>query len=271
MWSRLYIYTHTRDSSLNWDSSTLETCWNLIGRSMIAPPPVLSPNSIFLASSSRCVSVHRSGRDEKIAQRRRTARFRNRLQNSLNVESFCYALILFCHLYCGAEFKSLFYWHFGVAVNFIGSEVAILLWALLTWEQLFPTATGRAAWYQLLWFNGAIIVISSWGGGEGWLLDSRKNVKPKDDRRFLKFRVFSELGNLLSSNPRATWLIFHVRHSLDMTITQFPNKFFNYAFPPMPWSSKKSLYVAVFESKLSCTCISFFPCARHDLPISPLS
>ena len=39
-------------------------------------------------------SLRTSGRDVKIAQHRRTARFRNWLQNLLNVELLCYATIL---------------------------------------------------------------------------------------------------------------------------------------------------------------------------------
>lgn len=98
-----YGHVYTRDSSLNWFSSSHKTCWNLIGRSIIAPQPVLSPSSIFLSSSSHCVYVHTAGRDEKIAQLRRATRFRDRLQISMNVESFCYALFFF---YCTVVLSS---------------------------------------------------------------------------------------------------------------------------------------------------------------------
>ena len=46
VWSAMYVYA--RESSLN------ATRWILIGRSMTAPPPVLSPSSILPQPSSHC-------------------------------------------------------------------------------------------------------------------------------------------------------------------------------------------------------------------------
>jgi hypothetical protein len=43
----------------------------------------------------------------------------------------------FCHSYCGAEFTSLFCWHFGVAINVIGNQVSILFKRNLREKQLF--------------------------------------------------------------------------------------------------------------------------------------
>ena len=205
-----------------------ETCWNLIGRSMIAPTPVLSPSSIFLSSSSHRVSVCTyvwKGRKDNATSQNSPGQESPPEFHERGVILLC--AYSFCHLHCGAEFKSLFYWHFGVTINFIGSAVSILLYAQLTWEQLFPTATGRSAWYQLLWFNVAVIMISilgELGGGLAFSLDSRKSVKPNNDKRFVFF--FSKMGNLPSSKPLATGPSFHLYYSLDTNITHFPNKFF---------------------------------------------
>jgi hypothetical protein len=59
-YSLTHIHTHTHIFTyMNEMKSTLPH-WNLIGRSMTAPPPVLSPTSILPPPSSHCVFIFSS-------------------------------------------------------------------------------------------------------------------------------------------------------------------------------------------------------------------
>ena len=123
VWSRIY-----KGFQFKLGLQLSETCWNLIGRSVIAPPPVVSPSSIIFVSLRVCTYVWKgrkgSATSENSQVQESTPEFPERGVILLCAYSFC-------HLFCGAEFRSLFYWHFGVAVNFIGCEVSILLYVQL--------------------------------------------------------------------------------------------------------------------------------------------
>jgi hypothetical protein len=171
-----------------------------------------------------------------------------------------------------SSYPFFFNWHFGVAINFIGSQVSILLYAQLAWEAAVSYSHRSICLVSVtVWFNGAIIVMSNWGGCVGgWLLIwTVENVSiPTTIGVSWSFVFFYELWNLPSSKPWATGPTFHLHLSTYTTITHFPDRFLKYVFLLTPWFSKERLYVAVLGSKFSC--ISLYQCARHDSAISPL-
>jgi hypothetical protein len=126
IWSRIY-----KGFQCKLGLQQSETCWNLISRSMIAPPPVLSSSStsVIFVSLRVCTDVWKGRKESAMLQNSQVQESTPEFPE-LGVILLC--AYSSCHLYCGAHFKSLFCWHFGVATNFIGSEVSTLLYAQLT-------------------------------------------------------------------------------------------------------------------------------------------